>query len=402
MAPKFASRSSLDHYKRFSIPPIEEFRARSIINFTHGYASPELLPSQELTEAWNKVMAESRDIALQYGPAQGVDPLRQSLLKYLESDFQIAADPENLSIITGSKQGLDLLCKAFIEPGDRVIVTSPTYGTGLKILKTHEVDFLEVPVDADGMVVSELRRSLEALDRDGESLPKLAFTVPEFHNPTGVSMPQERRRELLELAEEYGFVIAEDDPYRKLRFEGDEGRPLKSLDENGSVVYLGTYSKIICPGIRVGWMVADSEIIERTLPLKEDGGTSALCQMLVRELHDRGYLSERAETYAEHLAQHRDATVHSVNEHLQDARIVEIPEGGYYIWIEFPEDVNTSELLEYARDENVLYLPGEAFTPSDGNRNFLRVSWAYEDVDNIEEGIKRLEKAYRRYTQEST
>lgn len=401
MVPRYADCSSLDHYTRFSIPPIEVFRERDLINFTHGYASPELLPADALTDAWNEVMAEHRDVAFQYGPAKGVKALRETLRDYLAVEYAIDTGLENLGIVTGSKQGLDLLCKAFIEPGDPVIVTSPTYGTGTKILKSHEVDFLEVPVGEDGLDVDALRAELERLDHAGEPLPKLAFTVPEFHNPLGATMPLARREELLELAETYDFLVVEDDPYRKLRFEGDSVPPIKSLDETGQVVFLGTYSKLIAPGLRVGWMVGDEGVIERTLPLKEDGGTSALAQMLIRTLHQSGYVSERASRYADYLHGQRDATVESLEAHLPEARLAHRPQGGYYCWVELPEAMNTSELLEYARREGVLYLPGEAFSPTGGHRNYLRLSWAYEDSEGIDEGIRRLGRAFETYRSES-
>ncbi|MDZ7701508.1 MAG: PLP-dependent aminotransferase family protein [Halobacteriales archaeon] len=402
MVPPFAERASLDHYTRFSIPPIEEFRERDIVNFTHGYASPELLPADELTDAWNAVMAEHRDVAFQYGPAKGVKALRETLRDYLASDYGIDVGLEELSIVTGSKQGLDMLCKAFVEPGDTVIVTSPTYGTGTKIMKSHEVEFLEVPVGDDGLEVDVLREELERLDAAGEPLPKLAFTVPEFHNPFGSTMPLERREALLELAEAYDFLLVEDDPYRKLRFDGEEVPPLKSLDDSGQVVYLGTYSKLIAPGLRVGWMVGDEAVIERTLPMKEDGGTSALAQMLIRELHQTGYVSERASRYADHLHGQREATVEAIETHLPEARLAHLPAGGYYCWVELPGDVNTSELLEYARAEDVLYLPGEAFSPTGGNRDHLRISWAYENPGRIDEGLSRLATALERYRDAST
>ncbi|MFB6360348.1 MAG: PLP-dependent aminotransferase family protein [Halobacteriales archaeon] len=397
MLPPFADRSSLDHYTRFAIPPIEEFRSEDIVNLTHGYASPELLPADELTEAWKDVLENHRDVAFQYGPAKGVKALRETLRDYLASDYGIDAGLENLSIVTGSKQGLDLLCKAFIDPGDKVIVTSPTYGTGTKILKSHEVDFLEVPVDADGLVVDALRAELDRLDSAGEQLPKLAFTMPEFHNPVGSTMPLDRREALLDLAETYDFLVVEDDPYRKLRFEGDELPPVKSLDDNGQAVFIGTYSKLLAPGLRVGWMVGEADVIERTLPLKEDGGTSALAQMLIRRLHETGYVTERAGRYAEHLHGQREATVRSLEAHLPEATLAHLPPGGYYCWVELPGDVDTSELLEYARSDGVLYLPGEAFTPTGGNRNYLRLSWAYETPERIEVGLERLSGALSRY-----
>lgn len=394
---RFANRSSPENFIKDSSPPIGAFREKDIVNFTHGYASPEQLPGEKLTQASQRVLSNHENVALQYGPAKGVGLLRETLVEYLASDYHIGTDLDNVMIITGAKQGWDLLCKALIEPGDKVAVTAPTYGTGLKILQSHEADFLPVPVDQDGMVVSALREEIEALESRGEDLPKLIFDVPEFHNPTGVTMSLERRHELIDLVETYDVTFVEDAPYRKLRFEGEEIPPVKSLDEGGNVVFLGTYSKLICPGLRVGWMVAEETIIDRVLPLKEDGGTSPYCQMLIRELHQEGYVAKRAREYAAFLRGQRDATVDAIHEFLPTATIHHEPAGGYYIWIELPEDIDTTALQDVAKEERVRFLPGEVFSPERGSRNFLRLSWAYEDVSNIEEGVRRLSTALEHY-----
>lgn len=394
---RFANRSSPENFIEDSSPPIGEFREKDYINFTHGYASPKQLPGEQLSAASQRVLTDHENVALQYGPATGVRALRETLVDYLASEFHIDTTLDNLMITTGAKQGLDLLCKAFIEPGDTVAVTDPTYGTGLKILQSHEADYLTVPVDEAGMDIAALRAALESLEADGEALPKLIYDVPEFHNPTGVTMSADRRRELIDLVETYDVTYVEDAPYRKLRFEGDEVPPVKSMDDGGNVVFLGTYSKLICPGIRVGWMIADDTIIDRALPLKEDGGTSPYTQMILRELHRDGYVTERAEAYADFLRGQRDATVAAIDEHLPSASVYAEPKGGYYLWVELPEGVDTAELLEVAKDEGVWYLPGEIFSPDDGSRNFLRLSWAYEEPDSIEDGIRRLGRALDAY-----
>lgn len=394
---RFASRSSPENFIEDSSPPIGEFREKDYINFTHGYASPVQLPGEQLSAASQRVLTDHENVALQYGPAKGVRALRETLLEYLASDFSIDTSLGNLMITTGAKQGLDILCKAFIEPGDTVAVTTPTYGTGLKILQSHEADYLTVPVDEAGMDVSALREAIVALEADGEPIPKLIYDVPEFHNPTGITMSLDRRRELIDLVETYDVTYVEDAPYRKLRFEGEEVPPVKSMDDAGNVVFLGTYSKLICPGIRVGWMVADETIIDRVTPLKEDGGTSPYTQMILRELHRDGYVTERAREYAAFLRGQRDATVDAIHDHLPSAMVHHEPAGGYYLWVELPAGVDTAELLETAKEEGVWYLPGEIFSPDGGSRNFLRLSWAYEDTDSIEDGIRRLGRALDAY-----
>lgn len=394
---RFAKRSSPENFIEDSSPPIGAFREKDYINFTHGYASPNQLPGEHLSAASQRVLSDHENVALQYGPATGVRALRETLIDYLAAEFSIDTMLSNLMITTGAKQGLDLLCKAFIEPGDPVAVTSPTYGTGLKLLQSHEADTLTVPVDEEGMDVAALREAFEALEAAGEPLPKLIYDVPEFHNPTGVTMSSDRRRDLVDLVETYDTVFVEDAPYRKLRFEGEEIPPVKSMEDEGNVVFLGTYSKLICPGIRVGWMVADNRIIDRVRPLKEDGGTSPYIQMILRELHREGYVTERAQTYADFLRGQRDATVSAIDEHLPTASVYYEPRGGYYLWVELPDGVDTAELLDVAREEGVWYLPGEIFGPDGGCQNFLRLSWAYEDAQNIEDGIRRLDRALKAY-----
>lgn len=394
---RFANRSSPENFIEDSSPPIGEFREKDYINFTHGYASPSQLPGKELSAASQRVLTDHENVALQYGPAKGVRALQETLLDYLRSEFYIDTTLDNLMITTGAKQGLDLLCKAFIEPGDTVAVTDPTYGTGLKILQSHEADYLTVPVDEEGMDVPALRSAFESLAAEGQPVPKLIYDVPEFHNPTGITMSRDRRRELIELVETYDTTFVEDAPYRKLRFEDEEIPPVKSMDDGGNVVFLGTYSKLICPGIRVGWMVADETIIDRVLPLKEDGGTSPYTQMILRELHRDGYVTERARAYADFLRGQRDATVDAIDEFLPSATVHHVPEGGYYLWVELPSGVDTAELLEVAKEEGVWYLPGEIFSPEDASRNFLRLSWAYETPESIEEGIRRLGRALDTY-----
>lgn len=397
MVQRFANRTSPDNFVDVGIPPLGEFKQEGIVNFTHGYASPPDLPKQQLNEAVQTILSDRGDVALQYGPARGTTYLREALVDYLSEEYHIETEIDNIAIITGSKQGLDMMCKGFLDPGDAVVVTEPTYGTGLKIMKSHEAEFITVSVDKAGIDVNELADTLEERVAAGESIPKFIFDVPEFHNPTGVTMSPERRKQLIDLAERYDMKIIEDAPYRKLRFEGQEIPPIKSIDTAGTVVFLGTYSKLICPGLRVGWMVAEQSLIDRIIPMKEDGGTSPFTQTIIGQLHESGYIQERTVSYTNHLEQKRDAAVIAIQRYLPDADIWHVPEGGYYMWVEMPEEVDTVELLEFAREEGVLYLPGASFAPRAGFDNYLRIAWAYEDTQTIEDGIQRLAAAWDAY-----
>src|SRR4051794_25718133 len=224
----------------------------NVIQLGGGYGFPDTLPDivAEAIEA-----ATDRAEGLQYGPLYGLDDLRDEIVAYLRQDG-IEAARENILVVNGAKHGLDLACRVFLEPGDTVIVTAPTYLTAVSILKAAEAQFLSVPQDEDGMRLDVLETALRARADAGAAIPKLLFDVPDFHNPTGITMSAERRRRLIGIAEEYGLVIIEDDPYRRIRFEGAPVPPIKTFDTSGRVIGLGTVSKILAPGLRIGWVNA--------------------------------------------------------------------------------------------------------------------------------------------------
>ena len=265
--------------------------------------------------------------------------------------------------------------------------------TTLAGLRTHGVSFLAIPQDGEGMRTDILERRLATLDANGEALPKLLFDVPDFHNPTGITLSLPRRRHLLELAQRYGFAIVEDDPYRRIRFEGEGVPPIKSLDTSGHVIAVGTVSKILAPGLRIGWAIAEPEIVRRMALQKSDGGSSPLTQRIVASAMRSNKLAEHVDVVTRQMRAHRDAMVDALAEHLPEAN-VRRPEGGYFLWAELPEGVSGDAVAAEAIQHGVEVGSGRLCFPNEDPGNFLRFSYSYVSADQIREGIRRLGTAY--------
>lgn len=279
------------------------------------------------------------------------------------------------------------------------MVTAPSYMTAISILRTHEVNFLPIEQDDQGLRVDILEQTLQSALEAGEKMPKLLFDVPDFHNPTGITISLERRRSLIALAERFGFMIVEDDPYRRLRFEGDPVPPLKSLDTNGVVIALGTASKILAPGLRIGWVIATEEIIERMAAQKSDGGTSAFNQRIFIELLRGNQISHHIDDVSAELRKHRDAMLTALAKYIPDAEVRK-PEGGYYLWAKLPADVDADVLAALALQNGVKVYSGRRCYCLDPLENALRICFSYEDETRILEGIARLGSIYDRLKRE--
>lgn len=386
----------------FSTPEIDyRFALRSVatnaghgsskvdFDFSDGYAFPRCLPdiSREAVMA-----ATQRSETMQYSDVFGVEELREQIVEYVARDG-VVCRPENILIVNGAKHGLDLACRVFIEPGDGVIVTAPTYMTALSILRTHEVAFWTVGQDEDGVLVDELEMKLTDASERGEKLPKLFFDVPDFHNPTGLTTTLARRHKLLSLARKFGFILIEDDPYRRIRFEGQPVAPIKSLDTTGLVIALGTASKILAPGLRIGWVIADEKIIQRMAVQKADGGTSPFNQRVFVELLRGNEIEYHIDIVTKELRTHRDVMVDALLRLMPDSDF-RVPEGGYYLWLRLPDAVNADELAGLALERGVKVYSGRRCYPNEPLENALRLCYSYEEPHKIEEGIQRLAKAY--------
>ncbi|MDC0056804.1 PLP-dependent aminotransferase family protein [Alphaproteobacteria bacterium] len=385
---KYAKRSEIigdsvyDHHK-------------NAIILSSGLAYPDFLP--DIISETSKVLDKHKTEALQYGPLMGVDELRDAISEYLNEDG-IQCTKENILITYGAKHALDLACRVFIEEGDKIIVTSPSYMTAIQIMRNHGVSFLSIRQDNEGLMTEELEKELERLKLNGERIPKMLFDVPDFHNPTGITMSYDRRKKLVQLAEKWNFIILEDDPYRRLRFEGAPIPPIKYFDQKNFVVGIGTFSKILAPGLRVGWAVGSKEIVTRMAMQKADGGSNPLSQRIVLEFLKNKKIHKHIDSLSEEMKKHRDVMVESFHNHLPEISIKK-PNGGYFLWGELPKNIDAERLVELAIKEGVEISTGRICFPNRGPDNFIRLAYSFVSEGIIKEGVIRLAKAYNKIKQ---
>lgn len=362
------------------------------ILLSSGLAYPPLLPdvAREAADA-----AARAGEALQYGPLMGIDDLREAVRQFVAADG-VACTPDNVLITYGAKDALDLACRVFIEPGDRIIVTRPTYMTALQIMRAHGAALVSVGQDQDGLDIDELEAQLKRLEANGERAPKLLFDVPDFHNPTGITTSKARRMRLVELARTHGFIILEDDPYRRVRFHGEAVAPVKSFDRDGVVVALGTVSKILAPGLRVGWAIGDREVVARMAMHKANGGTSPFAQRIVADLMRSDKLTEHIGQLSAAMRLHRDVMVEALAAHCPQAA-VRAPQGGYFLWLTLPEDMDAERVAALALEHGVEVSSGRLCFPNRAPANHLRLAYSFAGPEDIRRGIAGLGKACDQY-----
>ncbi|HET6498998.1 MAG TPA: PLP-dependent aminotransferase family protein, partial [Coriobacteriia bacterium] len=344
-----------------------------IISFAGGMPEVSRVPADAAATAAYEAVIHERACALQYGSSEGRPALRAQIVELMaETGVRLAAD--DIVVTAGAQQGLDLLAKVFIDPGDVVIVEGPTYVGALQAFSAYEPRIVCVPLDGSGMRVDALEAELARLGPRGA---KFIYTIPNFHNPAGVTMPPERRRRLLELARTYDIPVVEDDPYGRLRFEGGHVKPLRSLDSE--VIYLGTFSKIFAPGLRLGWMTAPRPILAKVLLAKQaaDLCGSAFAQVTAERYFAgtrwRRVLQGLTRTYAER----RDAMLAAMEEHFPSEVRWTRPEGGFFVWVELPSFIDTGAMLAEAVEHGVTFVPGSAFYPDGRGRNCMRLAFCY-------------------------
>jgi len=360
------------------------------LNMCGGLAFGSTMPdiSREATEAAQSFRTES----LQYSGVLGLNDLRDEIAAYVASDG-IVCTRDEIMVVNGAKHGIDLACRVFLEPGDQVVVTAPTYITAIAIFRSHEASFLTVEQDGDGMLTDDLEHKLREMEARGERLPKLLYDVPDFHNPSGVTLSAERRHKLVELAKRFGFVIVEDDPYRRIRFEGADVPTIKSFDDAGVVISVGTSSKIVAPGLRLGWTIADPALIARMADQKADGGTSAFTQRILVQLFRGNRVACHIDELKQTMGAHREAMLGALARFLPAARIRR-PHGGYFVWVELPEGIDSEVLAAAALRRGVGVHSGTLCYPEEPRRNFLRVCYSFVSPEQIVHGIAQLGKAY--------
>ncbi|MFQ6053116.1 MAG: PLP-dependent aminotransferase family protein [Candidatus Bathyarchaeia archaeon] len=363
-------------------------QGKKIISLTGGSYDPPSFPIGEIKAIFSEAPAEAWQEMLQYGSNVGRGQLRAELSRFM-GGAGIEADPEReVLVTTGSQQALDLISRLFIDPGDVVVVGSPTYLQALSSFKQFGPEFSLVPVDEDGMNADALEAELKRLASEGET-PKLLYTVPSFQNPTSTVLTRERRLRMLELAEELDFLIVEDNPYGYISFMGPMPTPLKALDRSGRVIYMSTFSKIVSPGLRIGWIAAREEFVTKMAVAKGnvDICTDGLSQYVASELLSRGVVERQIPRITRVYRRKRDVMLEAMETSFPDEAEWNEPKGGLFLWVKMPEGVDTSEMLMEAVQSGVAYIPGANFFADPSIRNYLRLNYSFPSEDDIVEGI---------------
>jgi len=367
-----------------------------MISFAGGLPGPEVFPRVEVQAAACRVLQEQSGAALQYGATEGYLPLREMVARHINR-YGIEVGPDNVLITTGSQQALDLIGKLFINAGDHVLTEAPTFLGALQAFTTYQADYLTVPIDDDGMRVDLLEDALRAS-------PKFIYVLPNFQNPGGVTLSLERRIRLVELASHYGVPIVEDDPYGQLRYEGEHLPSIVVLDADfhgcrsgsqayrGDVMYLGTLSKTLAPGFRLGWVVAPEDVIARLAMLKQgaDLHTSTFAQMVAYETARAGFLDRHVQRIRAAYRERRDAMLKALEAHFPGEIRWTRPQGGLFLWVTLPPGMDAAALLPEALRRKVAFVPGASFFPTEGGAGTLRLNFSFCAPPRIEEGVRRL------------
>lgn len=357
-----------------------------IISLSGGMPEVSRVPAHAVADAAHYAVVHEGACALQYGSSEGRLGLRDTIVGLMaESGVRLRAD--DLIVTAGAQQALDLLAKVFLDPGDTVITEGPTYLGALQAFSAYQPDVRCIPMDDSGMRVDLLE---EELQRVGVRGAKFIYTIPNFQNPGGVTLSADRRRRVLELSREYDIPVIEDDPYGRLRFEGGHIKPLRALDDE--VIYLGTFSKVFAPGLRLGWVAAPRPVLVKILLAKQaaDLCGSAFAQVTAERYFIgtrwRRVLQGLTRTYAER----RDAMLAALEEHFPAEARWTRPEGGFFVWVELPKFLDTDAMLAEAVEHGVTFVPGDAFFPDGRGRNCMRLAFCYAEPDRIKEGVRRL------------
>ncbi len=363
-----------------------------VISLAGGLPDTSTFPPQTFAAQMTRIAQESAAEALQYGPTEGFKETVDCIAQVMAAEGMLP-DPEDVIVTTGGQQAIDLICKTLVDPGDAVICEAPTYPGAVPVFCSYQADTIQIECDVDGMRIEELEVALERLDGEGRR-PKFVYSVPSFQNPAGVTMSLERRHRLVELARRRELLVVEDNPYGLLRFGGEPLPPLYQLDGGDFVIYVGTFSKILSPGIRLGWAVAPPPVMEKIVLGKQaaDLCTSTLTQHFVREYFASSRWREYVASLVEIYRGRRDAMVEALRLHFPPQATWTEPEGGLFVWATLPEYIDTEDLLAKALREDVAFVPGRAAYVDGRGRNSMRLNFSGAGEDEIREGIRRIGK----------
>jgi DNA-binding transcriptional MocR family regulator len=365
-----------------------------IISFAGGLPAPELFPVAEMEVAVGAVLAAEADRALQYSTTEGDPELRNAISTRMKTTRNVVVATDEILITSGSQQGLDLTAKLFLDEGDTILCESPTYIGAINAFRMFQPRFVEVTTDDEGMSISSLEQHLASANR-----VKFIYVIPDFQNPSGRTWSLQRRQEFMALVARYGVPVIEDSPYAELYFE-DAGKPsLKSLDTENLVVFLGTFSKILCPGLRIAWLAAEQSLVKKCVLIKQgtDLHTSTLSQLQIAAFLARADLDAGIRRIRDVYRQRRDVMLATMDRlfptHVRYTR----PQGGLFLWVELPDHCNARELLAASLERKVAFVPGGSFFPNGGHENTFRLNYSAMPPTRIMEGIERLASVLENY-----
>ena len=361
-----------------------------IISFAGGLPNPKSFPIEDLKGVVKSVLDNHGKTALQYGTTQGLRELREAIAERVHKDG-IEAAAEDIIITSGSQQALDTVGKVFLNPGDTALVGLPTYLGGINAFRSYEANLAGIPLDKEGMRIDLLEEQIKKSLKE-DSLPKFIYVVPTFQNPAGVVMPESRRKQLIDLANEHDLIIVEDDPYGKLHFDISAVKPIKAFDDEGRVIYMSTFSKILSPGFRLAWTVTSNALTRKMEICKQalDLCTNTFTQFIANEFMRSGSLDLHIMKICEMYKPKRDIMVNAMEKYFPKNCTCNKPKGGMFAWATLPEGIDTETMFLDAIKEKVAYVHGKAFHVDGGGGRSMRLNFSYASNEQIEEGMKRL------------
>lgn len=362
-----------------------------VISFAGGLPAPELFPIEEMKLVAVKVLEEMGVQALQYSATEGFNPLREKIASRM-TKAGMNTTRDHILITSGSQQGLDFAGKVFLNPGDYVVCESPSYLGAINAFKAYQCQFIEVDTDENGMIMEDLERKLAS-----HSNVKMIYVIPDFQNPSGRSWNLERRKQLLQIAKTHNLPIVEDNPYGELRFEGEMLPSIKSMDDEGRVIFLGTFSKTFCPGLRIGWVCAEDEVLQKFIMVKQgaDLQSNSMSQRELDMFMNLYDLDEHIEKIKNVYRSRRNVMLEAIKKEFPAEVTCTYPEGGLFTWCTMPEHLNARDLMEVAILRNVAFVPGGSFFPNGGRENTFRMNYSNMPEEKIIEGVKRIGEVLR-------
>ena len=392
---EFYSKAALNMKRSEIRELLKVTRQPDVISFGGGLPGPKTFPLKDIEDISCSILREKGATALQYGPTEGEPPFREEIAKWLSQDGP-AVRAENILVTTGSQQGLDIVSKVFLDPKDIVIVEVPSYVGGLQAFAAYRARMIGVPQDNDGMRMDLLEKVLTQLDK-GRRKPKFIYVVPDFQNPSGVTMSLGRRRKLLQLAYQFELPVIEDSPYRVLRYKGETVPSICSLDTQGQVLVLGTFSKLLAPGLRLAWLIAPVEWMDRMVVAKQsmDLCSPSYTQLIAAEYLRRGLMPKQVENIRAIYGRKLQVMLDALSTYMPKGVEWSKPEGGLFLWVKLPRKMSASELFPKAVENKVAYVVGSAFHCDGKGQNAMRLNFSYPTEEKIDEGIQRLAKIIR-------